>query len=85
MSKYSIKLEGRAETYQDLLRILIDVLGNLNAHEDLVRKSGFRMTVGDRFEGVKFDLDVSLEEDKSCGEMRNPDAGIHGMGNVFGR
>lgn len=64
MSEYKIKLEGRAETYQDLLRILIDALDSINGHTEIIKKSGFRMS--DTHSSGEFSLEVQLE--RGCDE-----------------
>lgn len=83
MSSYKIRLEGEAETFEDLLRIFIDALGNINDHTNIVKSSGFRMS--DTHSSGEFSLDVSLVTNSRFVEVSDPDAGIHGMGNVFGR
>jgi hypothetical protein len=84
MIKYKIKLEGEAETYQDLLGVLIDALDNLNVHTEIIMEHGLKMS--DIRSSREFRLEVKLERgDESCYEIRDPDAGMHGMGNVFGR
>lgn len=66
MSKYKIKLEGEAERFQDLLRILIDALGCINDHSHIVRERGFRMR--DTHSCGEFDLEITLVREGSCGE-----------------
>ncbi len=61
MSKYKLKLVGEADTFQDLLRILIDALGNINGHTEIVKECGFRMS--DIHSCGEFSIEVRIEKD----------------------
>lgn len=58
MNEYEIKLEGRARSFCDLLRIITDALDSIDEHEETVKEYGFRMN--DVHSSGEFSLDIKL-------------------------
>jgi hypothetical protein len=58
--KYTLKLEAEALSYREILSVLIDVLGDINANETTIKESGFTMS-SSYSTGCKYHFDIRWE------------------------